>query len=151
MNNVEYIGNKDLLKLPKTAFLASSTIPIDMVLSCYDWAVKMRNEGRCIISGFSSRLEKDVWDFLVDGKQPIILVLAREMYRKIPQELQSLLDSNRLLIISITKAVRQSKSTAQARNKYICELADDIMFIGATPQSSLYELSNQFKSKVLSL
>lgn len=140
-----------LLELPKTAFLASSTIPVDMVLSCYDWAVKMRNEGRCIISGFSSRLEKDVWDFLVDGKQPIILVLAREMYRKIPQELQSLLDADRLLIISITKAIRQSKNTAQARNKYICELADDIMFIGATPQSSLYELSSQFKSKVLSL
>ena len=100
---------------------------------------------------FSSRLEKDVWDFLVDGKQPIILVLAREMYRKIPQELQSLLDADRLLIISTTNAVRQSKSTAQARNKYICELADDIMFIGATPQSSLYELSNQFKSKVFSL
>ena len=148
---MEYLGNMSLLELPKTAFLASSTIPVEMVLGCYDWAVKMRNEGRCIISGFSSRLEKDVWDFLVDGKHPIILVLAREMYRKIPQELQSLLDADRLLIISITKAVRQSKSTAQARNKYICELADDIMFIGATPQSRLYELSNQFKSKVLFL
>ena len=57
MNNVVYLGNKELLKLPKTAFLASSTIPVDMVLKCYDWAVKMRDEGRCAISGFSSRLE----------------------------------------------------------------------------------------------
>lgn len=35
---MEYIGNKELLNLPKTAFLASSTIPTDMVLKCYDWA-----------------------------------------------------------------------------------------------------------------
>ena len=35
---VEYLGNEDLLKVPKTAFLASSTIPPDMVLKCYDWA-----------------------------------------------------------------------------------------------------------------
>ena len=57
---MEYLGNQQLLSLPKTAFLASSTIPVDKVLACYDWAVKMRNEGRCVISGFSSKLEKNV-------------------------------------------------------------------------------------------
>lgn len=148
---MDYLGNMSLLNVPKTAFLASSTIPVDMVLSCYDWAVKMRNEGRCIISGFSSRLEKDVWDFLVDGKQPIILVLAREMYKKIPQELQSLLDADRLLIISITKAVRQSKTTAQARNRYICELADEILIVGLNETSSLNKLHKIYKDKVIDL
>ena len=28
----------ELLTLPKTAFLASGTIPPDVVLRCYDWA-----------------------------------------------------------------------------------------------------------------
>ena len=95
---ISYLGNKELLKQPKTAFLASSTIPVEMVLKCYDWAVKMRDEGRCVISGFSSRLEKDVWDFLIKGKQPIILVMARTMYKTIPAELQPLFNSSRLLI-----------------------------------------------------
>ena len=45
-------------------------------------------------------LEKEVLHFLAKGKQPIILVLARQMYKQIPQELQPLLNSGRLLIIS---------------------------------------------------
>lgn len=147
MNNVVYLGNKELLKQPKTAFLASSTIPVDMVLKCYDWAVKMRDEGRCVISGFSSRLEKDVWDFLAKGKQPIILVMARAIYKTIPTDLQPLLDSGRLLIISTSNATRQSKTTALARNRYICELADRIFFVGVTEQSSLFPLKEEFNAK----
>ena len=52
--NIEYLGNKDLLNEQKTAFLAASTIPREMVLKRFDWAVKMANEGQCVISGFSS-------------------------------------------------------------------------------------------------
>lgn len=56
---IQYIGNKKLLEVPKTAFLTASTIPPEMVLKCYDWAVKMANEGQCVISGFSSHLERE--------------------------------------------------------------------------------------------
>ena len=47
--DMEYLGNKELLKQHKTAFLASSTIPPDMVLKCYDWATA-KHEG-CVVSG----------------------------------------------------------------------------------------------------
>ena len=144
---IEYLGNTELLNVPKTAFLASSTIPPDMVLKCYDWATQMAKEGKCVVSGFSSHLEKEVLYFLAKGKQPIILVLAREMYKQIPMELQPLLDANRLLIISVSKATRQSKATAHARNKYICEMADKILFVGVTEKSSLYVLKEMYKSK----
>ena len=138
---MQYLGNKDFLKLPKTAFLAASTIPPDMVLKCYDWAVIMANEGQCVISGFSSHLEREVLHFLMKGRCPIILVLARQMYKQVPQELQALLDENRLLVISVSNAVRQSKMTALARNKYICEIADQIVFVGVNEKSSLKTLS----------
>lgn len=144
---MEYLGNTELLNVPKTAFLASSTIQPDMVLKCYDWATQMAKEGKCVVSGFSSHLEKEVLHFLVKGKQPIILVLAREMYKQIPIEFQPLLDANRLLIISVSKATRQSKATAYARNKYICEMADKILFVGVTEKSSLYVLKEMYKSK----
>ena len=144
---MEYLGNKELLSLPKTAFLASSTIPPDMVLRCYDWASSI-HEG-CIVSGFCSKLEKDVLHFLIKGKQAVITVLARQMYKQIPREIQSLLDENRLLIISTCSATRQSKATALARNKYICEQADHILFVGVTPSSSLYPLSKDFIEKVI--
>ena len=114
---VEYIGNKELLNVTKTAFLASSKIPVDLVLRCYDWATQM----------------------------------AREMYKQIPSELQPLLDANRLLVVSVSKAVRQSKATAYARNKYICEIADKILFVGVTENSSLYPLKDMFKGKHINL
>lgn len=145
---MDYLGNKELLKLPKTAFLASSTIPTDMVLKCYDWATQMAKKEQCIISGFSSHLEKEVLHFLMKGRCPIILVLAREMYKQIPQELQTLLDDNRLLIISTNNAVRQSRVTAFARNRHICEMANSILFVGVTESSSLYPLALEYNNKV---
>ena len=148
---MEYFGNKDLLKLPKTAFLASSTILPDMVLKCYDWATQMAKEGKCVVSGFSSHLEKEVLHFLAKGKQPIILVLARQMYKKIPQELQPLLDRGRLLIISTSSSSRQSRATAHVRNKYICEIADRILFVGVSENSSLYQLGLDNREKSIAL
>lgn len=52
---IQFLGNKDFLMLPKTAFLAASTIPPEVVLKCYDWAVKMAKEGHCVVSEFSSQ------------------------------------------------------------------------------------------------
>ena len=81
--------------------------------------------------------------------QHIILVLARQMYKQIPPELQLLLDENRLLIISVSNAVRQSKATAHARNRYICEIADQILFVGVNEKSSLFELESENEVKKL--
>ena len=145
---MDYLGNIELLKLPKTAFLASSKIPVDLVLSCYDWASQTAQSDQCVISGFSSHLEKEVFHFLMKGRCPIILVLAREMYKQIPSELQPLLDANRLLIISVSKAVRQSKATALVRNRHICEIADSILFVGVKESSSLYPLALVYNNKV---
>ena len=148
---MDFLGNKELLKMPKTAFLASNAIPTDMVLRCYDWAQQASRGSECIISGFSSHLEKQVLHFLMKGTCPIILVLAREMYKQIPSDFQSLLDDNRLLIISISKAVRQSKATALARNRHICEMSDSILFVGVTESSSLYPIKDMFKDKHINL
>jgi hypothetical protein len=69
------------------------------------------------------------------------------MYKHLPSELQTLLDANRLLIISVSNATRQSKASAHARNKYICEIADQILFVGVNEKSSLYRLQEEFKEK----
>jgi hypothetical protein len=64
------------------------------------------------------------------------------LYKDIPPELKSLLDERRLLIISTSASVRQSRITALARNRYICEMADQIMMVGVTEGSSLYECTS---------
>lgn len=148
---IEYLGNKEVLKVRKTAFLASSTISSETVMRCYDWATEMRSQGECVVSGFSSKLEQDVLHFLLKGKQPIIIVLARRMYKVIPKKLEAAIDQNRLLIISVSNATRQSKATAMARNKYICEISDRIMFVGVTDQSSLNILKTAYQNKAIRL
>lgn len=145
----QYLGNKALLNKKLTAFLASNTIPSDMVLRCYDWAQQASRGYECIVSGFSSHLEQRVLHFLIKGTCPIIIVLARQMYKRVPDELQPLLDNGRLLIISTSAAPRQSRITAQARNHYICEQADKLFFVGVTEMSSLYPLHEEFKGKLL--
>ena len=142
---VEYLGNQELLQLKKTAFLASSTISSETVLRCYDWATEMRSQGECVVSGFSSKLEQDVLHFLLKGNQPIIVVLARRMYKTIPEYLKEPLAQGRLLIMSVSPAVRQSKATALARNKFICEMADSILFVGVTVNSSLYAYKKEYQ------
>ena len=149
--NISYLGNRELLNLPQTAFLASSTIPTDMVLRCYDWAQQASRGNECIVSGFSSHLEQRVLHFLMRGTCPIILVLARQMYKRVPDDLQPLLDNGRLLIVSTTSATRQSRTTAYARNQYICELVDKIIMAGVNEGSSLAPLKENFSKKLTQL
>ncbi|MBP5365168.1 MAG: hypothetical protein J6Y82_04515 [Bacteroidales bacterium] len=146
---MKHIGNKDIMRLQKTAFLASGTMPADEVLKVYDWASAMRSRGECVVSGFSSKLEQDVLHFLLKGNQPIIMVLARQMYKAVPAALQEAVSQGRLLIISVSEAVRQSKATAFARNRYICQMADSIYMVGVKAESSLYPLQNEYNTKLL--
>lgn len=114
---IEYLGNQDLLNSHKWGFLASRTIPSGEVLRCYDWATERAAAGDCVVSGFSSRLEYDVLHFLLRGKGKVFIVLARRMYKVIPEEWQKPLSEGRMLIISTTTATRQSRQTAMARNR----------------------------------
>jgi len=48
---MEYIGNKDILKRDKTAFLCSQRCPAGIVLKSYDWAKRQREDRACIVCG----------------------------------------------------------------------------------------------------
>ena len=60
----------------------------------------------------------------------IILVLARTLWKKVPDELSDALDSGRLLIVSPVSAARVSASTAAARNRWILDNSDSV-YVGA--------------------
>lgn len=75
------IGNTDL-KNYKKAFLCSRRYPSTIVTKVYDWAITQRESGQCIISGFHSRIGKDVFHYLLKGTQPVVLALARGLLKK---------------------------------------------------------------------
>lgn len=137
-----YKGNTDLLKLPKTAFLCSRKVPASVVLKCYDWAIEQREKGNCVISGFHSQIEKDVLHYLLKGKQPIILALARGLKDKLEPEFEKPIDEGRLLIITpFDKNVKRvTEETAQNRNELMLSLADQITIGFASEGGKLEEL-----------
>lgn len=138
----EHVGNIDLLKLLKTAFLCSRKVPASVVLKCYDWAIGQREKENCIISGFHSQIEKDVLHYLLKGQQPIILALARGIKEKLEPEFQKAIEQNRLLIITpFDKSVKRvTEQTAQTRNQLMIDLADKITVGYASKDGQLDEL-----------
>lgn len=78
----------------------------------------------------------------------MIIVIVRQMYKELPNELANLMNEGRLLIIStVPNAVRVSKDMANKRNSYISEMADEIVFGYIAKDSSLNELFQKFKEK----
>lgn len=122
------LGNVDLLKLHKTAFLCSRKIPASVVLKCYDWAIEQREQNNCIISGFHSQIEKDVLHYLLKRNQPILAALARGLKKNIELEFIKPLEQGRLLIITpfSETTTRVTEQTAIVRNQMMVELADSI-------------------------
>lgn len=149
----ENFGNTNLLKLPKIAFLCSRTVPASAVLKCYDWAISQREAGNCIISGFHSQLEKDVFHYLLKGNQPIIIALARGLKEKIEPELVKPLEEGRVLIISpFDKTVRRvTEQTAEIRNKVMIELADRITVGYASEGGKLESLLKTTEKEITKL
>ncbi len=141
-----YLGNKELLKKWKIGFLASRKISTSSVLPILDWAVSISKQTDvAIVSGFHSRLEKEVLRFLLHGKCGIIVVLARGIYRKLPKQYEEAMSENRLFIISNEKEniKRISETNAHKRNKYIVDICDEIKLVGADKHSSLYEITQE--------
>jgi len=149
---VSTCGNTDLLKLPKAAFLCSRKIPAAAVLKCYDWAAEQRDKGLCVISGFHSTIEKDVFHFLLMGKQPVIMALARGMKKRIEPELRAAVDSGRLLLVTpFAEKVKQvSIENAEKRNRFMIELADEVVIGFASKGGMLQRLIAEVKDKKVS-
>lgn len=145
---VEMQGDESLLKLHKTAFLCSRKIPSAAVLKCYDWAIAQRDSGHCVVSGFHSKLEKDVFYYLAKGEQPIILVLARGMKKRWEAEIRKILDRGRFLIITPFNQhiKRSSKRTAVLRNKLILSLADAVCIGHLNPEGKLQQLLHTYST-----
>lgn len=128
-NGPTYLGNKELLQMKKIGYLASRKIPTLSVLPALDWALQMSKQADiAIISGFHSRMEKNVLKILLQGTCGIIIVLARGMYRKLPQQYEEAMTQNRLLIISYEKenVTRVSEESAHKRNDRVRVLADEM-------------------------
>ena len=124
------LGDNSIWDLPKTAFLCSDKFSAGSVLKSYDWAAEMKRLGRCVMSGFQSKLESDVFELLLKGDSPLIWVLARGMFDRAPVKLREHITSGRLLIVSPFESAikRIHRGLAFERNQFIVDNADEVVF-----------------------
>lgn len=130
MNNLAMNGKQLIWELPKTAFFCSDKFSSGSVLKSYDWAGEMKRTGRCVISGFQSKLERDVFEILLNGTSPLIWVLARGMLDRTPVKMSEHITVGRLLIVSQFDSVikRPNRELALKRNQFIVDNADEVVF-----------------------
>lgn len=150
---METLGNTTLLDRRRIGYFASGTIVSLSVLPTFDWATEVsKREDVAIVSGFHSKMEREVLDFLLRGKCGIICVLARSIYKKIPDKYREAYNAGRVLFIAPfkTSATRTSRHLCQQRNEYAASISDSLVFSSLTPESSLYSLT-QYKTKILVL
>lgn len=115
--------------MQKVGYLASRKISTLSVLPTLDWAMQVsKQRDIAIVSGFHSKMERDVLRILLQGQCAIIIVLARGMYRKLPKQYEEAMAQNRLLIISYEKEniTRVSETTAHKRNDFVRKLVNQM-------------------------
>jgi len=66
--------------------LCSRKVRADILIKSYDWAIEQRGKGNCIISGFHSQIEKDVFHYLLKGSQPIIISNEKRKGKASPEK-----------------------------------------------------------------
>ncbi len=142
-NNVlRSIGQVGLLEKVEKGFLCSRKVHPEVILLSYDWALQQKNLGICVISGFHSKLEKDVFHFLLKGTQPLIMVLARGMYKKWDLRIKARLEAGNMLVISpfSDSVTKITPRTCAIRNQLIIELADRLVIGYADQNGTLVKL-----------
>ena len=143
---LQAIGSLDLIRIPKTALLCSKSCPGDAILRAMDQAQKWRNQGRCIISGFHSPIEKECLQILLRGIQPIIICPSRSLEgMRIPKEWRDGIGAGRILLLSPFEPSqrRLTAALAEQRNKLVAALADDVHFAHITPGGKTARLAEQ--------
>jgi hypothetical protein len=137
-----FLGNPQLLHLPKIALFASSQCPGNVILPTYDQVAQWRDEGRCIISGFHSPMEKECLRVLLRGSSPVIVCPARNLPKRLPHEWLGPLEKGQMMILS-PFAVDESRITAELatrRNDYVSHLADEVWIAHATEGGKLQKI-----------
>jgi len=125
------IGNIEILSRNLLGFFCSVKCPGDIILKTDELARSLRDAGVTFISGFHSPIEKDVFDLLLNGSQPIVICPARSIENmRIPKTWKEAIDNNRLLVLSPfeRKHKRVTAPLSDQRNRLVAMLAKEAFF-----------------------
>ena len=124
--STEKIGNAQLLKLNKTAFLCSRKTPESQEKVIFDWVKQLNPMTDCILCGNFSEMEQKVFTLLLKYKIPTILVMPNAVAKRWDKDVEDALNEKRLLIFSIwgNQINDEVMCSSNDRNEVILLLAD---------------------------
>lgn len=129
-------GNLAILEQPALALFSSGQCPAALILRANGLAEQLRQEGRVVIGGFHSPVERECLTVLLRGNQPLIVCPAHSIENwRIPSEYRRPLRDGRLLLLSPFGATqrRMTEETALTRNLVVAALAKTVLVIHAAP------------------
>jgi hypothetical protein len=129
------IGDLNNLNHNLLGIMCSQSCPGDLVLKGFDAAKQIRDQSITVVSGFHSSMEKDIFEILLRGSQPIIHCLSKaiETYR-IPKHLLPRVENGQLTIIAPDFPIaekRITKNTSETCNKLVMDICDQVLIIHA--------------------
>ena len=143
------IGDVKILSNPLLGLLCSIRCPGRVIVQTYDLARSLRDAGVPVIGGFHSPMEKECLDFLLRGKQPVVVCPARSITNmRMPSAWRETCDEGKLLILSpfAPKHGRISALLAEKRNRFVSLLADQFFVPYAAPGSKTEQLCQDLLS-----
>lgn len=141
---IALFGAVPLLERPLLGVFCSVRVSGGIVAPAYDAACALRDRGVGVIGGFQSPLERECLDFLMRGRQPVVVCPARGIERvRLPAGWAEAVGAGRLLLLSGAPLHRRrpDAALADARNRMVAALADRLLFLHATPGGRLRRLA----------
>ncbi|OGG55585.1 MAG: hypothetical protein A3F84_20640 [Candidatus Handelsmanbacteria bacterium RIFCSPLOWO2_12_FULL_64_10] len=130
------MGDAAILRNRLLGLVCSIQCPGSIVIQTLDAVRALRDAGVVVIGGFHSPMERECFDILLRGDQPVILCPARGLAGlRIGQTARRALDEGRLLALSpFDKSVRRTTATqAVRRNDLVAALAYAVWAPHAAP------------------
>jgi len=140
------LGSAALLQSHKIGLLCSRRCPGTIVVQTLDLALALRDSAATVVGGFQSSMEQECLETLLRGKHPVIVCPARSIDgMRLPAAWKSAIAEKRLLIASPFRA-RQRRATvelAEERNRFVADLADEVIIAHASPGGQLERLCGE--------
>ncbi len=140
------IGNLDILDRNLLGFFCSVKCPGDIILKTYDMVRSFREAKITLIGGFHSPIEKDAFDLLLKGSQPLMVCPARSIENmRISCAWKQAINGGRLLVLSPfeKKDKRVTAPLSKKRNRMIATIGNSFFIPYASPESKTETLCKE--------
>ena len=127
--SLQFAGPLEILQTPMLGWMSSVKCPGPAVAQAYDYAQKIRAEGRTVIGGFHSPMEWECLRIFLCSRQRIVICPARNLRKmRLAGELQRGFGEGRILFLSpfAQGPDRASSDLADARNEMVAALAAEV-------------------------